>query len=610
MRRWGEGEVAAGQRDRGVRRDGRAIVEQCAVGDSRDDDGGEGIAGGGRVVRIVEAEHVVGDRQDGVFLAGLGRGGAAWRVVDREDVEGELVGALIGVLAAVEHAAGVLHLEGEAGRGAVGGVAVQLGRERDLAGIDAVDINERARSDWRAVVQQGAALEGEGREDDPERRVRIRIVGRIERGRVRERADIREVGERQRVGQIFGHRDGRIDADGRIVDRVDREGQGADDRIEIDTGGLGTAGRAGDGGGAATVLHLERNVEGGGGVLARRVNKQVRRAIEVAGQYRGVRLYVGSAKLQRGPGGQHEGAEFHGENAVLRQVFRIAEAEFRRTAGAEAVGAAFGDGDGLRVALRSIVDVQDGDADGLLDRVGVDVREDVAAAILHLEGEGVAADGVERARVTKRASGEGAASAAGDGDRLAGRDGSAVEGQRALSRIRNGRDDQVREGSVCTLAGVVRIGEAEIGRHEGVDGFFRHREVERSADGGVVERGNGEGQRVGRLIRVLERQTAAVLNLEDDLATDRGTELIRRRLVRQSADIDVRPQNRRIGGDRVAIEEQRARADQVDVLNRKELIRRIVIRIGEAEVGRPNGVLLVFADRYGLVSASRLLVRA
>src|SRR5205085_1282301 len=131
-------------------------------------DGGEVV--GRAVMRIAEAEIGGGQSARRVLVDGDGVVGAVRGVVHTGDVEGDGVGRLVEIDAAIGGGAVVLHLEGEGG--IAGAVGVGRRGEHQLAGGDVADRDELPIGDGNAIELERAGGGGGGDLDGGE------VVGR------------------------------------------------------------------------------------------------------------------------------------------------------------------------------------------------------------------------------------------------------------------------------------------------------------------------------------------------------------------------------------------------------------------------------------------------
>ena len=165
--------------------------------------------------------------------------------------------------------------------------------------------------------------------------------------------------------------------------------------------------------------------------------------------------------------------------------------------------------------------------------------------------------------------------------------------------------------AVSALAGLsAGIGEAEVGRGEGVRGVFERGDGLVGARRRIVDRGHVHGHRVGRGIEIdaAVGRAAVVLHLEGEAGVARAVGVGRRREL-QVARRDVGHRHELAGGDRDAGQRQACpRPGSVVILTAVSALAGLSLGIGEAEVGRGEGVGRVFERGDRVVRARRRIV--
>ncbi len=283
---------------------------------------------------------------------------------------------------------------------------------------------------------------------------------------------------------------------------------------------------------------------------------------------------------------------------ACRGIVRVGKAEIR---GGEGVGCVFKDGNRVVGARGSVVHSGDVDRHRVGRCVEVDTAVGRAAVILHLEGE---------ARVPRAVGigdgreGQQAAVDVRHADTLARGHRNAVQAQRAGGGQRRDRHGGQRVGGR-----IVRIGKAEVRRGEGVNRVFQQRDGGIRARGRVVHRSHVDGHRVGGLVEVdaAQRRAAVILNLEGESGITRASTVGHGR-EGQQATVDIGDRNALACRDGNAVQAQRAGARQRRDGDRRQGIRRGVVRVGKAEVRGGEGIGCIFQQCDGGIRARGRIV--
>ncbi len=267
---------------------------------------------------------------------------------------------------------------------------------------------------------------------------------------------------------------------GSVVHRRDVDGERVGDGIEIDAA-------AGSPGIADTESEAVRGRAG-----VRRIDQdadRARRDLLVDDHRR-------AAAVKRSVGGQR-GEDDPGET-MRRRVVRIGKSEIGQ---GECARGFLERGDAAVGAEGRVADGRHIDGEGVRRLIGVDAAVGGAAIVFHLEGEGriAGAVGVGRGREHETAEAAGR-------NFLTGGHGAARKGQRAGRRQRRDDDAVQRIGRR-----VIGIGEAEIGRREGVGCVLVDGGRAVGPGGGVVDGRHAERQRVGGLVGIFGRHRRAVV---------------------------------------------------------------------------------------------------